>query len=178
MKVFVSQTDRHKIMAQYHVRSITLKNGDKILVEPNDKRYWQVPLEWYKQKHPVNSTVQYALSYYGKWITEHFNFGPDIITIQEKIDFKYLLNDASSKAASDLNPEFDKDVAIKVATEMINELKECEDKNKISNNLREVIQMIKQRFINHPHTLYLKDLQVINKYEAVCDALIEQDNSQ
>ena len=165
-------------MNQFHVRSILLKNGDKILVQPNDKRYWQIPLEWYKQKHPVNSTVQYALSYYGKWIVQYFDFGTNIITQEDKIGIIYLLNDASSKAASDVNPEFDKNIAIKVANQMIDELKVSEDKLKLSDNLREVIQMIKQRFINNPHTLYIKDLYVINKYEAICNTLKEQYTTQ
>ena len=162
-------------MAQYHVRSITDKDGNKFLVTRSDPRYWndngRVPLQWFNEEHTFDPTTQYALSYYGKWIVDKFIFR-DIITETDKSIIKDMLSNAASKAASTTSRSFDKDIAIDVAQIMINELEDSKyDKNKLSNNLREVLQMLKQPFITYPQSLKINQLDVINKYQAIAHAI-------
>lgn len=162
-------------MAQYHVRSITDKDGNKFLVTRSDPRYWndngRVPSQWFNEQHAFDPTTQYALSYYGKWIVDKFIFR-DIITENDKSIIKDMLSNAASKAASTTSRSFDKDIAIDVAQIMINELEDSKyDKNKLSNNLREVLQMLKQPFITYPLSLKINQLDVINKYQAIAHAI-------
>ena len=85
---------------------------------------------------------------------------------------KDILSNTASKAASTTSRSFDKDIAIDVANIMINELEDSNyDKNKLSNNLREVLQMLKQPFITYPQSLKINQLDVINKYQAIAHAI-------